>query len=80
MYMWPVQLGTLHMSKSIIRVIDASRGFEEFPMRDQVRPRCTVIWIRGRALGAPIEPHSASEHQSKHQGKRTRALVMTCDL
>lgn len=44
------------MSKSIIRVIDASRGFEEFPMRDQVSPRRTVGWSPELV---PMSPTSA---------------------
>jgi len=62
------------MSKSIIRVIDASRGFEEFPMRDQVSPRCTKGW---GPKPEPCSAHSTYSAYNETEVPNIAQLIMT---
>ncbi|CAI5940577.1 unnamed protein product [Closterium sp. NIES-65] len=49
-------LGTLNLSKSIIRVIDSSKGFDDYPARDQVLPPPLSPSSSHACLPVPVPP------------------------
>ncbi|CAI5974942.1 unnamed protein product [Closterium sp. NIES-64] len=50
------KLGTLNLSKSIIRVIDSSKGFDDYPARDQVLPPPLSPSSSHACLPVPVPP------------------------